>query len=133
MTFQSRSETFTAPTGAFVEVGTVTHHGRDFSALGSTVDLDRGEVCGYVKRDASGVLYLSTWSGECLYITLRPVSTWRTPRSFVSSTMTAYRAMFGDYVWHGRGAGEGMFLRLKKGRAVTGLRGASAVYRKVSS
>lgn len=108
-----------AANGADVEVGIVTFQGRDFAALGSVVDLSHGEVCGYVKRcPVRGRYVLTTWAGECMYIELRPTATWRTPRSFVSTTMTSFKTVINGHRWTGRCGGEGMFLRLKKGASV---------------
>ena len=69
-------------------------------------------ICGYVRGKI-----LVTFKGEEI-CAIREVSTWRTPRSYVSTTMTAYRAVKDGYVWHGRGAGESMRLVLRRGRKV---------------
>jgi hypothetical protein len=116
-----RSEKHTTAQGAHVEVATMTHEGRDYTALGSLVDLQAGRIMGYLHelpgdRDR---FYLTSWDGCFMYILLRRVSTWKTPRSYVSTTYSAFRTVIDGYVYSGRGAGSGMFIRLKKGRKAT--------------
>jgi hypothetical protein len=103
-----------------MKVATMTHDGKDYTALGSLVDLEKGVILGYLHelpgdRDR---FYLTSWDGCFMYILLRRVSTWKTPRSFVSSTYSAFRTVIDGHVYSGRSAGHGMFLRLKKGRKV---------------
>lgn len=106
---QSKSETFTATNGALVEVGTITHEGREFAAGGSVIDLESGHIFGYPKGET-----LTTWNGEAIEgLQLRVTSTWRTPRSFTSDRMFAYSATYKGRSYYGRGSGEGMLLRLR--------------------
>jgi hypothetical protein len=120
VSMQTRSEHGTAPNGARVEVGIVEHEGREYSALGSVVDPERGIVVGYVgKITPAGygahVRALTTWDGKTIGA-VWPVSSWPTPRSHVSSRMYAYRAEVEGVMYQGRGAGEGMIVKLRKMR-----------------
>jgi hypothetical protein len=108
---ETRSERRVATNGAAVEVGVIVHEGREFRALGSVVDHESGRVVGYVKGDK-----LVSWDGKVTLGTIRVVSTWRTPRSWVSSKMSSYRAVVGGKSYHGRGCGDGFLLKLKKSR-----------------
>lgn len=100
-------EHMVATNGAHVEVATLTHNGHNFTNLGSIVDHSRGVVVGYVGKGNT----LTTFDGKQLG-TVREVSKWRTPNSFMSSHMHAYRAVIDGKRYHGRGCGEGMILRL---------------------
>lgn len=104
---QSRATHETSASGVSIEVGTVSYEGREFSALGSVVNHASGRVVGYVKGGA-----LTSWEGKVIG-TVWPISRWRTPRSYVSTFMFAYKAIVDGKPYHGRGCGEGMVLFLK--------------------
>ena len=105
---QSQTETFTN-NGATIEVGTVKHEGKEFSALGSVIDEVSGVIVGYPKGNT-----LQTWDGKAIEgLTLRVTSSWRTSRSYVSSRVFAYSATYKGKRYHGRGAGDGMVLKLR--------------------
>ena len=109
----ANTETLTATNGATVEVGTITHEGQEFSALGSVIDEQNGVIVGYPKGDS-----LTTWNGQPIEgLRLRITSSWRTPRSFVSDRMFAYSATYKGKRYYGRGAGDGMLLRLRRSKA----------------
>ena len=93
---------------AYVEQDcTIEHQGRKFTAGGAVVTDDY--VIGY--PDNNGVL--SDWHGE--YIgTYRILSSWRTPRSFVSDKMYSIECFVNHVRYVGRGAGKGMILRAKR-------------------
>lgn len=99
----------TTPTGAKVEVGTVTHQGRKYAAGGSYIDVERGLVLGYVQGRR-----LTTWDGKTVIGELRPQNTWRTPRGVLSPSMTSYHAIINGQTYYGRGGGEGMALMLRR-------------------
>lgn len=111
MTTQFRSETITT-NGATVEVGTVTHNGREFAALGSVIDEVSGVIVGYPKGDK-----LQTWNGQNIDgLTLRITSSWAV-RSWIGSRMYAYSATYKGRKYHGRGFGDGMSLRLRANKS----------------
>ena len=99
-------ETRTEQHGA-IEVGIVVHEGREFSALGSVIDGER--IAAYLGKDGQ----LTKWNGEVLG-TYRITRTWRTPRSYVSSTMHQVYATVNGKTYTGRSAGEGMLFRGKE-------------------
>lgn len=92
------------------EVGVITHEGREFANAGYT--RTETHLVAYLGKDGK----LTRWDGEVIG-TYRIVATWRTPRSFVSSTMNQVEARLADgSKWTGRSAGEGMIYqgRLKR-------------------
>jgi hypothetical protein len=80
---------------------TVEFDGRKFSAGGAVVSSER--IIAYLAKD--GVL--TDWHGKPLG-TYRITSTWRTPRSYVSSTMSQVLAIVDGIAYTGRSAGVGM-------------------------
>ncbi len=95
---------------AKVEVGTFTHQGVKYSALGSIVDHDAGRIIGYPSRDNRTLM---TWDGR----TLGTLKVTGYACGF-HCKLTCYRAAVDGLNYHGRGLGEGMILRLR--RAVEG-------------
>ena len=103
---------------ARVEVGAISHAGRTYSARGS-VDPERGVLVGYVKKVAEEDLQpgdsrhvLTSWDGKKVLANLRKVSTWKTPRSQWSSTISAWSADGGGRHYVGRCAGDDMLLKM---------------------
>jgi hypothetical protein len=105
------SEYITTDTGARVEVSTFASQGRSFTALGSVVDHEKGIVTGYPKGDV-----LNSWDNKPIG-TCRIVSRFRMARwSFAGGWyMYCYRAVVDGQPYYGRGLGDGMILRLRKG------------------
>jgi hypothetical protein len=84
-----------------------TFQGKTFVANGAFVSKDH--IVAYPK--ANGVL------GDCkgqAIGTWRAVSTWKTPRSYVSSTLSQIEATVNGVRYTGRGAGEGMIFKGKR-------------------
>lgn len=112
-----RSEIGSAPNGARVEIATITHEGRDFTALGSVVDHARGFVVGYVTRDEHGpnpsTYRLTTWEGTTI-APLRLVNTWE-QYGFYGARVRhfAWRAVIDGRTYSGRNSGPGMLLRMR--------------------
>ena len=69
----------------------------------------------YISDNANRRWRVTTWTGDHLGVA-EVTSTWRTPRSFVSSTMSSYRVTMAGKVYHGRSAGEGMAISLKRAK-----------------
>lgn len=61
-------------------------------------------ITAYLAKDG----ILTDWYGTPIG-TYKIVSTWKTPRSYVSSTMNAVHATVAGKVYKGRSAGVGMF------------------------
>jgi hypothetical protein len=106
---ESHSETRVVD-GATVELATVVHEGREFTNLGAVVADDY--VVAYLGKDGK----LTDWQGNVIG-TYRTVSSWRTPNSWVSSTMSAVHAVVNGRTYKGRSAGVGMLFRGKIARA----------------
>jgi hypothetical protein len=83
---------------------TVTFEGRTFESGGAFVS--DAHIVAY---PADGGV-LQDWHGNAIG-TWRATSSWRTPRSFVSSRMYAIRAHVDGRTYVGRGAGVGMIFR----------------------
>lgn len=116
----SKSEHKIADNGAQIEVGTVTHEGRDFANLGSVVDHANGFVFGFVGRETppghhDTVRTLTTWDGKKVLGAIWPTSSWPV-RSHIGSRMYAFRARVDGIMYQGRGLGEGMSVKLRKMR-----------------
>jgi hypothetical protein len=84
-----------------IEIG-----GKVFESGGASVCDNR--VVGYLKE--GGIL--TTWHGEKLG-TWRKMSEWKTPHSFVSSTMMSVECFVGGVRFVGRSAGVGMSISAK--------------------
>jgi hypothetical protein len=114
-----RSEHVTADCGAKLELATVIHEGREFTALGAIIDEKQGFIFGYVSRDETE---LRTWDGQAI-CPLRRVSSWESRvmsrTGLVTFTkMFAYACRFNGRHYTGRGQGSGMCLRLRsRGKA----------------
>lgn len=96
----------------FAEIGTITHNGREFSAVGAMVR--DGRAVGYPKfdRDYTGAVgQMQTWDGQPMG-TARIVSMWRV-WSWAGSHMCQIEATIGGKRYTGRGFGSGMMWRGK--------------------
>lgn len=73
---------------------------------------DAGRIVAYVSKDQRS---LTTWQGDVI-ARLQHTGTSRT--GFWGSEISSYRTLdpIAGYYWFGRGAGAGMFLRLRRGR-----------------
>ncbi len=72
------------------------------------------EIAGYAKHHKlSGTWSLTDWNGNDIVHVIRPVKTWKTPRSHISTTMTQFVANINGRRFTGRGSGDGMLLVLK--------------------
>jgi len=110
-------------------VATLTFNGKDFTALGSCVDRERGIISAYVgpslERDENGVAHLpgklfqlSSFGGKKIG-EVRLVSRSRTIRTAWGSHVIEYYAMeFEGHRWHGKKSGEYQLLRLRRGKPV---------------
>jgi hypothetical protein len=83
--------------------------GHKYEADGAVVTPDR--IVAYPGENGR----LNDWHGNPIG-TYRIVSTWRTPRSYVSSTMHQIEATVNGIVYTGRGAGTGMIYTGKRKR-----------------
>lgn len=84
-----------------------THQGKTFTAGGAVVTDDL--LVAYPGADGK----LNDWHGSQIG-TYRVMSTWRAPRSFVSSTMSTIECFVEGVRYVGRGAGKGMVVRAKR-------------------
>lgn len=82
------------------------HGGMKFEAGGAAVV--GNEIIAYLGKNHE----LTTWKGKKIG-TYRIVSTWKTPNSYVSSTMHQVEATVKGRVYTGRSAGVGMSFRGK--------------------
>ena len=104
-----RSETHATDGGASVEVGTVTHDGREFAALGSVVD----EASGLVSYRDGKRYVLTTWEGVEL-APLRLVRTWEQRGFYGTRTRVyAWSAVVQGRKYSGRNSGPTMVLRMR--------------------
>lgn len=103
------------------ELGIVEMDGREFTAGGFWIDVEKGRMLAYVTQDAeppagfpylSPELWLTTWGGEKL-VRLARVGR---ARGFNRTKLECFttKAPIAGYHWYGRGLGVGMSLRLKR-------------------
>ena len=92
-----------------VEIGIFEHNGQEYTALGSVIG--ENHMTAYLGKDGQ----LTMWNGDVIG-TYHISSTWKTPRSFVSSTMHQVYAVVNGVTYTGRSAGEGMLFRGRKVR-----------------
>jgi hypothetical protein len=90
-----------------VEVGIVEHDGREYAALGSVITDER--ITAYLGKDGQ----LTTWDGRVIG-RYNVVTSWPTPRSYVSSRMWQVEGWIGQACYTGRSAGEGMVFHGKR-------------------
>lgn len=86
---------------------TFEHENRKFEAGGAVVTPDG--IVAYPGKDS----VLNDWHGRQIG-TYRVLSTWKTPRSFYSSTMSSIEAFVDGVRYVGRGAGVGIIFRGKR-------------------
>lgn len=110
---QTRVEQCTETGGtASVEIATIIHEGREFTALGSVIDHERGRVAAY--RRTGGIL--TNWGSKEIG-TYHVVSTWRRySRYGVSTKMESIKALIDGLVYYGRGSCDWELIQLKKGK-----------------
>jgi len=104
----TRVEVVEATNGATLELATIIHEGKEFTARGSIIDKAGGYLVGYVSCDG---LEFHTWSGEKI-CRLQHVSSWRVQSPF-TDRMHAYRAVLDGKRYYGRGCGPTMVLRMR--------------------
>jgi hypothetical protein len=93
---------------SFVETDcTIEHQGQTFESGGAVVTAQF--IIGYLAENN----VLTNWHGNAIG-TFRTLSTWRTPRSYVSSTMSSVECFVNGVRYVGRSAGHGMSVRAKR-------------------
>lgn len=90
-----------------IEKATITHNGKKYTAGGAAVSAKA--IVAYVGK--AGVL--TNWKGKKIG-TYRIVSSWRTPRSYISDRMYQLEATVKGRLYTGRSAGEGMIFKGKR-------------------
>lgn len=86
---------------------TIEHEGQKFSASGAIVT-DKF-ITAYIGKDGD----LTDWHGKQIG-RYRIISSWRTPRSFVSSHMHSVECFVNGIRYVGRSSGTGMYIRAKR-------------------
>lgn len=106
---ENKSTTANPQGSTFIERDCVIEHdGRKFESGGAVITDDF--LIGYLGKDGQ----LTDWAGNRMG-TYRITSTWRTPRSYVSSTMNQVAVKLSDgRRYTGRSAGEGMVFKGKR-------------------
>lgn len=88
--------------GVKAEAGTVVFEGREFTEGGAYLSEDY--AIGYLRADPEGNLHIATWEGRPMGDAVA-ISSWRTPRSYVSSRMFQVEALIDGRRYTGRTAG----------------------------
>ncbi len=115
---ENSSQTLTLDDNSTLEIGTVEFNGLPFSAGGSFVASDMSHVVGYVSRNKeTGHYYLTTWSGDFMYIELKPTGNWKRKTPYSGPIkMFSWRACINGEMYIGRNQGEGLVLTLRKAK-----------------
>lgn len=102
---QPQPHDITVTDAPYIELDcTITHDGKSYTANGAY--LDENACIGYLHTDG----ILTNWHG-CPIGTYRIAATWKTPRSYVSATMSQVYATVNGITYTGRSAGIGMLFR----------------------
>ena len=98
---------------ATVEVGTFAFQGKEFSALGSHIDLEQGLVIGYPICNEEGNYRLTTWGGAEI-ASLTKTGSWLNRNVFggFPVRMLSWSGIINGKKYHGRNSGLGMLLRM---------------------
>lgn len=124
---ETRVEHVTAGNGAAVEVATIVHEGRDFTALGAVMDLERGIVSAYVSeakypKPGESRYNLTGWAEDSEAIaplTLR--GSWKQGGfGGARNTIYAWSCVIDGRVYSGRNSGPCMLIHMRGGRRATG-------------
>lgn len=124
---RTKSTIHTADAQAF-ETAAITLGGREYTAGGFAIDMDRGRMIGYVHAEMEGYT-LTTWDGQTVarlkrtdnharqnygYYGLRGSG----PVGFHGTSLQSFRTLdpIAGFHWYGRGLGAGMVLKLRRGR-----------------
>lgn len=94
-----------------VEVGTIEHEGRRYSAGGSFIDTKHGVICGYPKHGdpSKGLPHtLQSWGGESIGM----LEITGHARGFHGVKLTCYALTYEGRRYHGRGT-ESVFITLR--------------------
>ncbi len=117
---QTNSVTHTASNGATIEVGTITHEGRSFSATGAIVDESAGLIFGYVKclnpdsHPTCQRFELTNWEGA----TIMPLTRTGKATGFYGTKLECFAGTLNGRRYSGRGLGSGMCIRMRAGRSL---------------
>jgi hypothetical protein len=113
--------------GVKAEVATLVFGGKEFTALGSCVDMERGVVSAYVgasvERDDDGVAHLpgrlfrvTTFSGEKIALARLISKSRRIRTTFGSHVIEYYTMKFAGFYWHGKKGDSCDLIRFRKGK-----------------
>lgn len=107
-----------------VEIATVVHQGREFTAHGSCIDLEKGHILGYV-REGHGHLRgkyftLGTFDGEYIAVLNKTGEGSGFPdRSGRHSRITHFSMEYAGFRWHGKcGLDWNQLVHLRRGKAL---------------
>ena len=89
------------------EIGIFTHNGREYKATGAVIA--EKQIVGYVHGE-----HLTAWRGEIIM----KLNQAGFAKGLHGTALHCYNGSFGGYNWYGKGLGEGMVLRLVRGRRV---------------
>jgi len=99
-----------APGLGYSEIGSFVHEGREFKAGGAAVT--DAHLIAYLGKDFT----VTTWDGHVIG-QYRVLSTWKTPRSMWSSTMSSVVVRLHDgRTYTGRSAGVGMTVKARRSK-----------------
>lgn len=95
------------------EQATVVHEGKEFAAGGFYLNAATGRMVGYVAT-LGGALWLTTWGG----LKIAPLRCTGKSRGFHGAQLHHYQTSepYLGHHWHGKGQGEGMIIRMRRGR-----------------
>ena len=102
---EKKTQWQTGPNGERVELGTLTHEGREFTNMGAVIT--ETHAAGYLSSDMKAI---HSWEGEVIG-SARVVSSWPMPRSWQSDRQYQVVATIDGRTYTGRTMGAGMLWR----------------------
>jgi hypothetical protein len=124
---ETKIENVVADNGAEIEVGALVFEGKEFTNLGSVIDMERGIISAYigvsVERDDEGVAYLpgklwlvSTFAGEKIALARLTSKSRRIYTAWGFHQLEYYSMKFGGFRWHGKKSDAYNLIRFRKGK-----------------
>jgi hypothetical protein len=113
--------------GVKAEIATIIHEGREFSAMGSCIDMEGGRISAYIGAsitvgdDGRGFLAgttfrIDTFAGEKIGLATLTSTSRRIYTTWGFHRMEYYTMRYAGFYWHGKKSDDYDLIRFRKGR-----------------